>query len=129
MLRRHLVNSGELLVKDIIHRDDDVCLKGIRLLEAVARIEKERIFLQGRHITANIGHSDHEGSILDENTDIAMIGMIVPRAMRDDDVRPPLADDADDLLAVLQRRHQFAIVNVEHLRLCADESITLPRPG
>ena len=45
--------------------------------------------------------------------------------MRDDDVRTPLADHADDLLAVLQRRHQFAIVNVEHLRLRADQCIRL----
>jgi len=123
MLRRHLVNGGELLIKDIIHRDDDVCLEGIGLLEAIARIEKERVLLQGWHIAAHEGHGDHERGILDEHADIAMVGMIVPRTMRDDDVRLPLADDADDLLPVLQRRHQFAIVNVEHLSLCADEGI------
>jgi hypothetical protein len=35
--------------------------------------------------------------------------------MRDDDVRLPLANHTRDELAVLQRRHQLAIVNVEHL--------------
>ena len=54
------------------------------------------------------------GRVLDENSDVAVVGMIVPRPVRDDDVRLPLADHPRDQPSVLQSREKFAVMNIEH---------------
>ena len=109
------MNAIKLLLKGIIHAHRDVWREGIRLLETIARIQEHRVLLQIRHIRADKRHRDHEGRVLDQHADIAMVGMIVPRPMCDHDVRLPLTNHAGDELAILQGRHQLAIVNIEHL--------------
>ena len=49
-----------------------------------------------------------------------MIGMVIPRPVRQDDVGLPFADQAGDLLARLEIRHQLAVVDVEDVRLDAE---------
>jgi len=51
-----------------------------------------------------------------------MIGVVVVRAMAQDDVGLPVADQAGDRAAVLERGHELAVVNVEHLVLDAENA-------
>ena len=50
-----------------------------------------------------------------------MIGVVVVGTVADHDVRLPVADEARDPAAVLQRHHQLAVVVVEHLGLDAED--------
>ena len=56
-----------------------------------------------------------------ELTDGAVVGMIVVRAMAHHDVRLPVANEPRDGAAVLQRRLELAVVDVEHLRGDAED--------
>ncbi len=64
---------------------------------------------------------DHERGVLHQDARVAMVRMVVVRAVAHDDVGLPLADQPDEGLAVLQRRHQLAVVDVEHLGLDAQD--------
>jgi len=68
-----------------------------------------------RRIRDHVGHHDQIGGVLHELAGIAMVRMIVVGPGRKDQVGLPLANLADDLLADLQRGHQFGVVVVEHL--------------
>ena len=47
--------------------------------------------------------------------------MVIVGPVAHDDVGLPLADEPGDLLPVLQRRHQLAVVDVEHRALDAED--------
>ena len=51
-----------------------------------------------------------------------MVGMIIVGPRADHQVRLPFADQADDFLAGLQCRQQFAVVNVEHFHGRAEKA-------
>lgn len=87
-------------IKPVI--DSDVGFERVGLLKAIAIVEEERVLGELWRVGADVGHGDHEGGVLNKHADIAMIGLIIPRAMGDGDVGMSLADDADDFLAVLQ---------------------------
>ena len=70
-------------------------------------------------------HRDHVRRVLHQHADVAVVGVVVPRAVRDDDVGLPLANEPRDLLAVLQVRFEFAVVNVEHLARDAENLVGL----
>ena len=103
---------GHLVFRD---RDGDAGGEGIGLLEAVAGIHEDGVFLHEGDVRAEEGNGDHEGCILDQDTDIAMIGVVVPGPVGDDDIGIPFADDFGDEFAVFEGGEQFAIVDVEHL--------------
>src|SRR5437588_2108152 len=62
------------------------------------------------------------GRVLHQHSRIPVIRMIVIGARRNDDVRLPLADFADDLLTDLPGRQELAVVVIEHFVFDADAS-------
>lgn len=96
-------------------RDGDTGGEGVGLLEAVAGIHEDGVLFHEGNVRAEEGNGDHEGGILDEDADIAMVGVVVPRAMGDDEVGIPFADDLGDAFAVFEGGEEFAVVNVEDL--------------
>ena len=95
--------------------DGDAGGEGVGFLEAVVGIHEDGVFLHEGDVRAEEGNGDHEGCILDQDTDIAMIGVVVPGTMGDDDIGIPFADDLGDEFAVFEGGEQFAVVDVEHL--------------
>ena len=57
------------------------------------------------------------GRIVEQDARIAMIGVIVVRPVPEHDVCLPLANQPRNGFSVLERRHQFAVVNIEHFGL------------
>ena len=103
---------GHLFLRD---RDGDAGGEGVGFLEAVAGIHEDGVFLHEGDVRAEEGNGDHEGCILDQDADIAMIGMVVPGPMGDDEVGIPLTDHLGDEFAVFEGGKELAVVDVEHL--------------
>ena len=66
------------------------------------------------------GYSEQVGCILHQQARESMIGVVVRRAVRDDEVRSERSDEADDLVAKLQAVVELAIGLIEDLVGCAD---------
>ena len=96
-------------------------VNGLGFLEIVLVVQEHRVVLQAGRVRAEERHGDHVAGVLDQQAHVAVVGVIVVGPMTHDDVRPPLADQPDDGLAVLQRRHQLAVMDVEHFRLDAED--------
>jgi hypothetical protein len=84
-----------------------------RLLEPVLEVHEDRVLPERRHIRHDVGHRHHERRVLQQDTGVAVIGVVIVRARREHEVGLPLADLPDDLLPDLERRQQLAVVVVE----------------
>ena len=111
----------DLLFEHRVDRHDDVGVEGVGLLEIVLGVEEDRVFSQRRHIGAKAGDDDHERRVLDQDSGVSMVRVIVVGAMCDHHVGVPLADFAGDRPAVFERRQQFPIVDIEYLGLDAQD--------
>ena len=98
-LRDVCVEHGDLFLVHVVNGNHNVGPEWLRPREPVTVIEEHGISTQGRRVGHDIRHYDHVGRILHEHSGIAMIGMIVVGTGPDHNVRLPLADLADDLLA------------------------------
>lgn len=76
VLGTQLFHGADFLVHDIVDIDGDGGFEGVGFLETVARIEKERILCQVRSVGAEEGNRHHEGCVLNQHSDIAMVGMV-----------------------------------------------------
>lgn len=94
--------------------DGDAGGEGVRFLEAVAGIEEDGVLFEGGDVWAEERHGHHERGVLDEDAGVAVVGMIVPGAVGDDDVGLPLADDFGEEFAVFEGGQKFAVVKVQH---------------
>ena len=105
----------------IINYNTHIRFKGFGMNKSIAHIKEDGIFFEMRHFGKDLGHCNHVCSIKHKSACVTMIGMIVVRPMAHHDVRAPLADQADDGLSVFQCGQQLAIVNIEDLRLDAED--------
>ena len=91
--------------KDAGDVDGDVGPEGRRLLETVLIVEEDRILTQRRSIWGDVGHDDHVGGILNQDAGVAVVGVIVVGARRQDDVGVPLTNFSDYLQADVEGGH------------------------
>ena len=98
-LRCMRIQSVYLAFPNVADVDGNIGREWHGLLEMIFEVEKDRISRQGSDVRANIGYHHQIRGILDDLRRIAMVRVIVIRAMREDDVCPPFANLADDLTA------------------------------
>jgi hypothetical protein len=84
-------------------------------MEAVGIIEEHGIVLQIRDIGTEKGHGDHVSGILDEDTGVAMVRVIIVGSWAQDDISMPFADEASNGSAILQGGQQFAVMDIQDL--------------
>src|ERR1700674_5296422 len=93
------VQHIDLLLEHIVDGYHNIWPERLRPREAVAVVQKYGVPRQGRGIFNDVGHDDHVRSVLHRNTRVSVVRMIVVGAWPNHDVRLPLTDLADDLLA------------------------------
>ena len=76
-----------------------------------------------RRFRAERGHGHHKRGILEQDPGVAVVRMIIPRPRPQDDVGLPLSNQAGERAAILQGGHEFAIMNIEHFGLNAQDLI------
>ena len=76
--------------------------------------------LRRRRVRREIRRRDDDGRVFGELADRAVIRMVVPWTVGQDDVGLPVANQIGHLLPRLEIRHQLAVVDVEHLGLDAE---------
>ena len=59
-------------------------------------------------------YRDHVGRVLHQHACVAMVRMVVVRAVANDQIGVPFADEFGDELAVFEGGQQFAVVDVQH---------------
>ena len=123
------VQHVDLLLDHIVNRHRHVRGERLRLLKAVFEIHEHRILSQSRRVRCDVRDDHHVGGVLHEDAGVAMIRMIVVRPRREDEVRVPLPNLPDDLLAHRERRQQLAVVIVEDDVLDADSATGFARFG
>ena len=101
-------------IDDAVDGDHDVVLERRGLLETVVGVEEDRVLFEWRGVRAEEGDRDHEGRILHEDAGVAVVRVIVVRAMADNDIGFPFADQPSENLAIFEGGHEFAVVDVEH---------------
>ena len=107
--------SIQLFVDDTVDRNHNVGFEWIWFLKVVGKVQKDRVCGQVRHVRAEEGNCHHKRSILHEDAGIAMVRVIVVRAMCKDNVCLPFSNEADDGPPVFKGGHKLAIVVVEDL--------------
>jgi hypothetical protein len=117
----HDSQGVEFLLHHRINIHDDIGLGGIGLHEAIGVVHEDRVVLEMGRVGADERDGDHVGRILHEKGCVAMVGVIVVGAGAEDQVGLPFADEADQLLAILERGHELAVVIVEDFDACAEE--------
>ncbi len=119
-LRRHGRDARPFLFRHIVNADDDARRERLGILESVRVVHEDGIPRRWRRVGHEERRHDDDRRIVHQHARVAMIGMIVVRAVAHDDVGLPFADQPRHRLAVLERRHQFAVVNVHHVGLDAE---------
>ncbi len=114
-LGNQFVHGLQLLFEHVVDADGNVWLKGIGLLEGVLVVQEHRVFFQWRSVGTEERNGHHVGGILDQDSHVPMIRMIVPGAMRHHDVGIPFADQAHDQSAILERWNEFTVVDIQNL--------------
>ena len=105
----------DFFVEDIVNGDSDISFEGIGFLKAVAAVEEDGIFFEGWCIGAEEGDGDHVGGILDEDADVAVVRMVVPWPVGDDNIGIPVSDEAGDEPSIFECGFEFAVVDIEDL--------------
>jgi hypothetical protein len=111
--------TGAIFLEDVVDGNGESRGEGIGFGESVREEEKGGVLFHRGNVGAEVGHHDHEGGVLHEQPDIAMIGMVVVGTVGKDEIGIPFADELHDGLAILEGREQLAIVDVEDLDLSA----------
>src|SRR5580658_482162 len=93
------VQHIDLLLEHVVDRYHNIWPERLRPREAVAVVQKYGVPSQWRGISNDAGNDDHVRSVLHQNTRVSVVWMIVVGTWPNHDVRLPLADLADDLLA------------------------------
>ena len=120
-LRRMAIEHRHDVVEHRPNVDRHCRRERIRFLELVRQVGDDRIPVEMPNLRSHGRHRHHVRGVLHELADVAVIGMIVVRPMRQDQVGLELADEADDRRPVLQRREQAAVGDVERHVFGADD--------
>ena len=89
--------------------------KGQRAAERVFHIQEDRIAAERRCVRANMRHHDEVSRVLDGLACIAVIGMIIPGTVGEDQIRLPRSNPADQVVADFEVRPQTSVGMAEHL--------------
>lgn len=84
------IDGIQLFVEDIINRDGDIGFERIGGREAVVKVEECRAVRNRWRVGLVQRNLDHEGCVPHQQPRIAMVGMIVIRAMGEHHIRIPL---------------------------------------
>ena len=95
------------------------------ILESVRVIHEDRIARRGRRVWHEEGRDHDDCRVVHQDARVAVIGVVVVRAVAHDDIGLPLADEPRHGLAVVERRRQLAVVNVHHIGLDAEDARAL----
>ena len=120
-LRLVAVQHGDQAVELGVDVHDDVRLEPAGPGEGVGEVEDHRAGGEVRDVGADGGHGQQVGRVLDQQAGEAMVGVVVGRPVRDDQVRPEGPDQADHLAAVVQPVVELAVGMVEDLVRGADD--------
>ena len=109
-LRSVRVQCAYFLLPHIIDCDRDIGNERRGELKRILQIQKQRVMPKGRGIRTEARDHHQVGRILNQLAGVAMIRMIIPGAMRQDDIGVPAPDTANDIFPGVQRRQQLAVV-------------------
>ena len=93
----------------------------LRILEAVRVVHEDRVARGRRRVGHEERRHDHDRGVVHQHARVAVIRVVVVRPVAHDDVGLPVANEPGHRAAVLERRHQLAVVDVEHLGLDAED--------
>lgn len=110
----HEAKGVELPRQHSIDGYDDIGARRRRLLKPIREKHKHRISFQGRYVGTEKWHGHHVSGVLDEHTCISVVGVIIVRAMRENEVRFPFSNQSGDGAAILKCRFELPIVNVQN---------------
>ena len=94
--------------------------KGFGRWKPILEVHEHGILAECGRIGRDVRNDHHVSRVLDENTRVPVIRMIVVRSRRQHEVRLPEPDLPNDFFAWLERRQQLAVVIVQHDVIDAD---------
>ena len=114
-LRHQRVDAVYFLLKDVVDGNCDRRLERVRLRETIGVVHEDGVLFQRLRVRHEERHRHHEGRVLDEDSRVAMVRVVIVRAVREHQIGFPVADQPGNRASIFERRFQLAIVNVEHL--------------
>ena len=99
-------------LESIVNGNCDVRLERVRSGKSVREITEHDAVADWRSVGNVERNFYHESRIANQQTCIAVIGMIIIGAMTENQICIPFTNQPRDCFAVFQCRHDFSVVNI-----------------